>query len=1162
MAELKAEYYAAQQQQQKDFEQEVAMIEQEAAEFGQHVDLAKVKIIAEKARRIETKVKDFTARMQTFNKNEMLFGVDPTDYKRIPRMGKTFEPYLQAWTTMDSWTKWTKDWHHNSLMTLDANDIRTNVETAFRTLAKTLKSALVTENAPLQAIISQSKEEIDQFKPILPLIGGLRNPGIRERHWNMMTAALGYELRPDKDPSFTLHKALTELHLDEKIDVIAKIGDSAGKEYQIEQSLDNMLNAWKEVYFDVVPYRETGTYIIRKTDVIMALLDEHRVLTQGMNFSAFKGPFEERITSFDKQLGLMSEILEEWGNAQRQWMYLQPIFESPDINKQLPAESQRFKNVNKTYRAVLLGAFKNPHVLSYTGNAYDLLQKFQEGNKVMDNVQKQLSQYLDQKRKAFGRFFFLSNDELLQILSQTKDVTKVQPHLKKCFENVAKLTFEQDLTITSMFSGENEEIKFVSTLDPSGKSVEFWLGEVESMMKVSMKHVLNEACKDYTTCKRSQWVFKHAGQCVLNGSQFHWTREVEHAMRTKGADGVADYYKFSNEQLLEMVALVREKLSFLQSMTMGALIVLDVHARDVMEKLAQDRVGDEKEFGWLSQLRYYIKEGGDMWAKMVQAEFPYGYEYLGNTPRLVITPLTDRCYMTLMTALQLHLGGAPAGPAGTGKTETTKDLAKAVAKQCVVFNCSDGLDAAAMGKFFKGLAQSGAWACFDEFNRIDIEVLSVVAQQIMTIWNGIKEGKTVFIFEDDELKLDATCSVFITMNPGYAGRTELPDNLKALFRPVAMMVPNYALIAEISLYSFGYARARYLSTKMVATFTLSSEQLSSQDHYDYGMRAVKTTISQAGILKRQFPDMDEDVLVLRALCDVNIPKFLKDDLPLFEGIIADLFPGIKKPKSDFGALLASIQVSCTEMGLQPVPQFITKVIQLYETTIVRHGLMVVGPTGAGKTNNWRCLQKAMSKLEDVPGWTRTVSTCLNPKSITMGQLYGQNDEATKEWADGILAYALRAYMPPQDNTDWKKWIVFDGPVDAIWIENMNTVLDDNKKLCLTSGEIIALLPTMTMMFEVSDLSVASPATVSRCGMVYMDPDALGLSPPSRSWLESLPPNLVPLRKTLQVLIDQALQPALSFMRKYCAEPVQSRMVAWWLPVSEVSCVLNEVVWSD
>ncbi|CAH3196981.1 unnamed protein product, partial [Porites evermanni] len=932
---------------QNTFQDRLDSLNMAVAGFAAHTDISKAHEVANEVRRLTKQLKECQALANTYNNRERLFGLPVTSYDKLGRLVKDFEPFKNMWLTASDWLKWYDSWMNDPLTTIDAEQLEQNVNNAFKTIFKCVKH--FKEIPACQEVAMEVKLKIENFKPYIPLIQGLRNPGMRSRHWEQLSKELGFPIVANAQLTFT--KCL-EMKLQDHIEVIAKVAEIAGKEYSIEQALDKMESEWKPVMLEVMPYKETGTFIMKVSDDCSQLLDDHIVMAQSMSFSPYKKPFEERITTWESKLVMTQDVMDEWLQCQRQWLYLEPIFSSEDINRQLPVESKRYQTMERIWRKVMNNAKGNPQVISLCPDAR-LLESLRECNKLLEQVQKGLSEYLETKRTAFPRFYFLSDDELLEILSQTKDPTAVQPHLRKCFENIARLSFEEDLRISSMFSGEGECVPFSNSLYPTG-NVEDWLLEVENTMRGSLREILRRALLEYAEVKFHfsagvfYWKVGHVVRFYVRLVFTSRSRKRSRKSRTYDPVKIKNRSRKRSHSLNDLVTLVRGNLTKLARMILGALIVIEVHACDVVAKMISENVKNVNDFEWISQLRYYWED--DMIIRAVNAQFDYGYEYLGNTGRLVITPLTDRCYLTLTGALHLKFGGAPAGPAGTGKTETTKDLGKAMAVQCVVFNCSDQLDFMAMGKFFKGLASAGAWACFDEFNRIDVEVLSVVAQQISTIQQALEARAERFMFEGVELALRPSCAVFITMNPGYAGRTELPDNLKALFRPVAMMVPDYALIAEISLFSFGFSEAKALAKKITTTFKLSSEQLSSQDHYDFGMRAVKTVISAAGNLKRENPEMSEELIVLRAIRDVNVPKFLQDDLKLFRGIVSDLFPHVK--------------------------------------------------------------------------------------------------------TDGILSSMIR--VGSSSTTSDKKWYVFDGPVDAVWIENMNTVLDDNKKLCLTSGEIIKL----------------------------------------------------------------------------------------------------------
>ncbi len=899
----------------------------------------------------------------TYKSYQKNFKVEVTKFDELEETIAEIKLKELLWNSIDEWDKYYEEWKAARFDKLEPENLNQTVNKYGKNVYQ------IEKGLPPNNLLPKLKQRVDDIRAKMPTITDLRNPSLKKRHWDAIYQEIGYT--PDTEESLSLGK-LIEINAFEHAERLLEISGQASSEASLELILKKVEDSWKSLDLVVLPYKETkDVFILGGTDEIQQNLDDSNINISTIASSRHVGPIKPRVDDWQKQLELFNRTLEAWQTCQRGWLYLESIFSAPDIVRQLPSEAKMFANVDKSWKDIMRKVNKIPLAIR-AGTQPGLLETFQNNNSLLDQIMKCLEAYLESKRVVFSRFYFLSNDELLEILAQTRNPHAVQPHLRKCFDAINKLEFASSPAaqgnanpeetigtisndILAMISPEGERVSLGRGLRARG-NVEEWLGKVEEAMFSNLKKIMKQSISDYENSVREEWLTRWPSQIVLTVSQTMWCRDLTEILEADfdRLEALKDFEKKSFQDLNKLAQLVRKELPELLRMSLVSLITIDVHARDIVTEMVKSKVGDSNSFEWLKQLRYYWdNEIDNSVVRMSNSMYIYGYEYLGAATRLVITPLTDRCYLCLMGALQLDLGGAPAGPAGTGKTETTKDLAKSLAKQCVVFNCSDGLDYKMMGRFFSGLAQSGAWCCFDEFNRIDIEVLSVIAQQLITIRNAKASKVSRFMFEGREIKLVSTCAAFITMNPGYAGRTELPDNLKSLFRPISMMVPDYKLIAEVILYSEGFENSKILAQKMVQMYKLCSEQLSQQDHYDFGMRAVKSVLVMAGKLKRENPNINEDLVLIRALRDSNLPKFLRDDAVLFKAIIQDLFPGVVLPEHDYGEFMRTIISIQEKNNLQPDESQVKKVIQFYETMLVRHGVMLVGPAGGGKTTVYK-----------------------------------------------------------------------------------------------------------------------------------------------------------------------------------------------------------------
>jgi dynein heavy chain 1 len=963
-----------------------------------------------------------------------------------------------------------------------------------------------------------------QFMKVNPMLTELKSEAVRDRHWTKIYK----QIKPGKrysPVSMTLGD-VWDLNLVATEVIVKDIIIQAQGEMALEEFLKQVRETWTGYGLELVNY-QNKCRLIRGWDDLFAKCSENLNSLQAMKHSPYYKEFEEEASSWEDKLNRVHVLFDVWIDVQRQWVYLEGVFTgNADIKHLLPIESSRFQNINSEFSAVMKKVYKQPNVLDVLNipNVQKSLERLAE---LLNKIQKALGEYLEKERVSFPRFYFVGDEDLLEMIGNSNDTMRIAKHFKKMFAGLTGLVMDEEAVITGFTSKEGEVVRLKKEINlVKTPRINDWLALLENGMKATLAELLAEAIEEFDPIFASEAIDRDAlnkfmetypSQIVVLATQAVWTTSVEQALTDGGSTLPA---LFDREvQVLRMLAdTVLGDLDVLMRKTCEQLITECVHQRDVIEKLIKVNAQTNTHYLWLLQMRYVYAPEGDflrrLHIKMANAKLAYGFEYLGVPDRLVRTPLTDRCFLTLTQALCQRLGGSPYGPAGTGKTESVKALGVQLGRFTLVFCCDDTFDFQAMGRIFLGICQVGAWGCFDEFNRLEERILSAVSQQIQNIQLGLKQGaedeKAQIELVGRQLRVNANTGIFITMNPGYAGRSNLPDNLKKLFRSVAMSKPDKELIAEVMLYSQGFNQAKQLSKHTVPFFDQCAAKLSKQAHYDFGLRALKSVLVSSGGLKRaRLTDTDgslgaeevvEPEIIVQSIRETIAPKLIKSDVEVMSEIEEVCFPGVKYVPANLFKLEDAIRRLAAERHLVVNELWMTKVLQLYQIQKIHHGVMMVGNSGSGKSAAWRLLLDALQQVENVEG----VSHVIDSKVMSKEALYGNLDSTTREWTDGLFTSILRKIVDNLRGEDTKRhWIVFDGDVDPEWVENLNSVLDDNKLLTLPNGERLNLPANVRIMFEVENLKYATLATVSRCGMVWFSEDTVTPDMMVANYIETL-----------------------------------------------------------
>ncbi|CAL4211478.1 unnamed protein product, partial [Meganyctiphanes norvegica] len=980
---------------------------------------------------------------------------------------------------------------------------------------------------------------VEYCKLMVPLITNLQSAELKPHHWQEIKDMVKMDF-DENGPDFSFGY-IQSINLASYTKELTNILIYSAEEAKICHEISQIQMRGSQITLSMKPVVCMDISVVQSTTEASNTIATLNMNLQLMSASPHAKPYLKDIEELRKSFTIMIDYLEDIESLQRKWAMWEPFFNVDDVRNHLAHATEIFDDLNFRWQQIS-ATMKTEQFLRSIALHDELHDEVKVMSSEFDKFPDHIFSYLQDRKEAFPRFWFLSNDDLINAISTVISAEYSVPFLNKIFTNIAKIKEEKGPTgspeIVGIFSGEGEFLELNSYVTVMG-SFDSWLKKVIYGIEVTLKENLKQcrSCMKSPNVKFDEILKLWPLQMSVLAFFLLWTSEVTRAVaKFKGI--------MKSDQLQVLKKRLRDNMARLDGILTGGMAKLlreKVRLFYLAVLQVRDFLGailENKKFPSCDndmQIRYlHDKDTDDVIFQLGTFEMIYSWEYQGLWPMAVISPMTTRSLFSIARVISNGSAIGLVGTQGCGKTETVKTAARLLGRHLLSVSCTSSLTSAHLLQKLFGCFQTNSWLLLESAHCLNIDVIPVFeeilkvifAAQTSTVRKNVKLGRSHIrnstVVEGVQLSVSPLASVILEYERDHISTRKQLEILRQRCRPVVLFGPDINVMIESILIVEGFKEAQLLAQKLNQAIVSLSTALPRQRKYQLGIKSASFIIQNAkDIMKRQ-PEVDEMDTIPLSLKEYLKPQLKVEDAPIFTEVFEMIFPDFDAGITQNDILQEALIKEMKKEKLIVKESYTEKMLQLYESLTRSQMVLVLGPPGCGKSTALTVLGKACNTLNSIgqSDYKKTNIEIISPLAINSMSLYGPEKGIVGKAKEGYLSSKIRKLHKCSSGSE--KWIIIEGPCHYTWLQTLFQHFHLRKKMYISNNmQLIPIPNNLKMIMEMSGTALnLSPSEVTNCSILYFQEAPNLWEDILQSWLGSI--SQAKMSRAMQYLISKNL----------------------------------------